>query len=144
MSKLKNKFGENVSWFCLEASITLKEYQDKDNYTIDDEFEVYGEDSNGKEGSVSIGVFELFESAHAALDEKDGDISSLTEINRLQSEENKRLSEDNAKLREALQGLVAVVGESTGVCGYHLNGDIAEWDEFGEVAVALQLLESMK
>ena len=144
MSKLKNKFGENVSWFCLEASITLKEYQDKDNYTIDDEFEVYGEDSNGKEGSVSIGVFELFESAHAALDEKDGEISSLTEINRLQSEENKRLSEDNAKLREALQGLVAVVGESTGVCGYHLNGDIAEWDEFGEVAVALQLLESMK
>ena len=82
MSKLKNKFGENVSWFCLEASITLKEYQDKDNYTIDDEFEVYGEDSNGKEGSVSIGVFELFESAHAALDEKDGEISSLTEINR--------------------------------------------------------------
>ena len=144
MSKLKNKFGENVSWFCLEASITLKEYQDKDSYTIDDEFEVYGEDSNGKEGSVSIGVFELFESAHAALDEKDGEISSLTEINRLQSEENKRLSEDNAKLREALQGLVAVVGESTGVCGYHLNGDIAEWDEFGEVAVALQLLESMK
>ena len=105
---------------------------------------MYGEDSNGKEGSVSIGVFELFESAHAALDEKDGEISSLTEINRLQSEENKRLSEDNAKLREALQGLVAVVGESTGVCGYHLNGDIAEWDEFGEVAVALQLLESMK
>ena len=144
MSKLKNKFGENVSWFCLEASITLKEYQDKDSYTIDDEFEVYGEDSNGKEGSVSIGVFELFESAHAALDEKDGEISSLTKINRLQSEENKRLSEDNAKLREALQGLVAVVGESTGVCGYHLNGDIAEWDEFGEVAVALQLLESMK
>ena len=69
---------------------------------------------------------------------------ALTEINRLQLEENKQLAEDNAKLREALQGLVAVVGESTGVCGYHLNGDIAEWDEFGEVAVALQLLESMK
>ena len=53
-------------------------------------------------------------------------------------------NKDNAELVEALQGLVAVVGESTGVCGYHLNGDIAEWDEFGEVAVALQLLESMK
>ena len=78
------------------------------------------------------------------LIELENKVTALTKINRLQSEENKRLSEDNAKLREALQGLVAVVGESTGVCGYHLNGDIAEWDEFGEVAVALQLLESMK
>ena len=105
MSELKNKFGKNVSWFCLEASITLKEYQDKDNYTIDDEFEVYGEDSNEKEGSVSIGVFELFESAHVALDEKDGEISALTEINRLQSEENKQLAEDNEKLRKFLSSL---------------------------------------
>ena len=31
--------------------------------------------------------------------------TALTEINRLQSEENKQLAEDNAKLREALAGL---------------------------------------
>ena len=32
-----------------------------------------------------------------------GKVEALTEINRLQSEENKQLAEDNAKLREALQ-----------------------------------------
>ena len=135
MSKLKNKFGENVSWFCLEASITLKEYQDKDNYTIDDEFEVYGEDSNGKEGSVSIGVFELFESAHVALDEKDGEISALTEINRLQSEENKQLAEDNAKLRDALEKSTRAWDR------YFATGEMFDYDDYESHE---KLLESMK
>ena len=35
----------------------------------------------------------------------DSKLKALTEINRLQSEENKQLAEDNAKLREALAGL---------------------------------------
>ncbi len=135
MSKLKNKFGENVSWFCLEASITLKEYQDKDNYTIDDEFEVYGEDSNGQEGSVSIGVFELFESAHVALDEKDGDISALTEINRLQSEENKQLQQDKAELLKALEVSTRAWDQ------YFKNGEMFDYDEYESHE---KLLESMK
>lgn len=41
------------------------------------------------------------------------------------------------KIREALAGMLAIVGESRGGDGYHLNGDIAEWDEFPEVEAAL-------
>ena len=31
------------------------------------------------------------------------------------------------ELLEALQGLLAIVGDSQGVAGYHLNGEIATW-----------------
>ena len=37
------------------------------------------------------------------------------------------------ELLAALEGVLAVVGDSTGVAGYHLNGDIADWDEFDEI-----------
>lgn len=40
------------------------------------------------------------------------------------------------KIREALAGMLAIVEESRGVDGYHLNGDTAEWDEFPEVEAA--------
>ncbi len=36
------------------------------------------------------------------------------------------------KLEGALGGLLAIVNDSNGVDGYHLNGDIATWDEFEE------------
>ena len=37
------------------------------------------------------------------------------------------------ELLEALQGLLAIVGDSQGVAGYHLNGEIATWGEFDEI-----------
>ena len=37
------------------------------------------------------------------------------------------------ELLAALEGVLAVVGDSTGVAGYHLNGDIADWNEFDEI-----------
>ena len=37
------------------------------------------------------------------------------------------------ELLAALEGVLAVVGDSTGVAGYHLNGNIADWDEFDEI-----------
>lgn len=40
------------------------------------------------------------------------------------------------KIREALAGMLAIVNESTGVAGYHLSGNIAEWGEFPEVEAA--------
>jgi hypothetical protein len=40
------------------------------------------------------------------------------------------------RLREALAGLLAIVDDSQGVAGYHLNGAIAEWGEFPEIAEA--------
>jgi hypothetical protein len=40
-------------------------------------------------------------------------------------------------LLDALRGLMAIVSESAGVAGYHLNGSIAEWDEFPEISAAV-------
>jgi hypothetical protein len=31
---------------------------------------------------------------------------------------------------------MAIVGDSRGVAGYHLNGEVAEWDYFDEIAAA--------
>lgn len=39
----------------------------------------------------------------------------------------------NAELLEALQGMIAIVGDSRGVTGYYPNGNEAYWDEFAEV-----------
>ena len=37
------------------------------------------------------------------------------------------------ELLAALEGVLAIVSDSTGVAGYHLNGDIADWGEFDEI-----------
>ncbi|WP_223955110.1 hypothetical protein [Aeromonas caviae] len=45
-------------------------------------------------------------------------------------------------LREALNGVVGVMNNSQGVAGWHMNGDIATWDELlPEVATALEFVE---
>ena len=44
-----------------------------------------------------------------------------------------KLEQQRDELLAALEGVLAVVGDSTGVAGYHLNGDIADWDEFDEI-----------
>lgn len=37
------------------------------------------------------------------------------------------------EMLEALQNLILLVNDSYGVCGYHLNGAVAEWNEFEEI-----------
>ena len=44
------------------------------------------------------------------------------------------------ELLEALKGVLAIVSDSRGVAGYHLNGDTAEWDEFDEVDAAIDAI----
>lgn len=44
------------------------------------------------------------------------------------------------KIRESLAGLLAIVDDSEGVAGYHLNGAIAEWHDFAEVDAAREAL----
>ena len=39
-------------------------------------------------------------------------------------------------LSGALEGLLGIVQESTGVAGWHLNGVVADWDEFEEEVIA--------
>ena len=40
-----------------------------------------------------------------------------------------RLTAENSAMREALDDFVMLIAESNGVDGWHLNGDIAEWNE---------------
>lgn len=47
------------------------------------------------------------------------------------------------RLREALADLLAIVDDSQGVAGYHLNGAIADWDEFPEVESARAALANL-
>lgn len=47
-------------------------------------------------------------------------------------------------LVEALEGLLGVIDESRGVSGYHLNGEIAEWDEFQAVHDATAALATYR
>lgn len=57
------------------------------------------------------------------------------------------LSEKDALLRqalEALEGFANITNDSQGVKGYHLNGDIAEWDEFDEVDAASSTIEAIR
>jgi len=44
-------------------------------------------------------------------------------------------------LLEALKGMIAIVDDSHGVSGYHLNGDVAEWDEFEEIEAAAEAIK---
>ena len=76
---MKNIYGDNVSWFCYEGSINLQENRCAKTFTLDDEFEVYGENEQGQEGSGSVCVVSLLESAHVSIDEKDAQIKKLTE-----------------------------------------------------------------
>lgn len=46
-------------------------------------------------------------------------------------------------LREALAGMLAIVDESRGVEGYHLNGDVAYWEDFLEVEAARAALAAL-
>lgn len=45
------------------------------------------------------------------------------------------------ELIQALRGLLSIVDDSNGVAGYHLNGDIAGWNEFPEVEEAEKVLK---
>lgn len=43
-------------------------------------------------------------------------------------------------LASALEGMLSIVSDSSGVAGYHLNGDAADWDEFEEINAANEAL----
>ncbi len=47
-----------------------------------------------------------------------------------------------AELERALDDLLAIRNDSQGVAGYHLNGDVAGWDEFQEVSAAESALSA--
>ncbi|EPS5918236.1 hypothetical protein ACVGAB_000826 [Vibrio parahaemolyticus] len=71
-SSLKNHYGDNVAWFCYEASLVDADFQHDD--LIPDVLEIICD--NG--GSIDIDVRKLFESAHVVIEEKDARIDTLT------------------------------------------------------------------
>ena len=64
-------------------------------------------------------------------------------FNKMRCDRDANLSQRD-ELLAALEGLIAIVGDSYGVSGYHLNGDVAEWDEFEEVANAWDAIAKAK
>lgn len=69
-------------------------------------------------------------------DQRDAEIAELKAAYRGLDAYKRALSTENARLREALAGMVAIADDSQGVAGYHMNGDIAEWDEFDALDLA--------
>ena len=55
-----------------------------------------------------------------------------------------KLTRERADLLKALESILAIAADSQGVAGYHLNGDIAEWDEFECVDEAYKLIKQLK
>ena len=54
---------------------------------------------------------------------------------------NAKLIASAPDLLNALIGVLNIMNDSEGVAGYHLNGDIASWDEFEEIKQAEQAIK---
>lgn len=53
---------------------------------------------------------------------------------------NAKLIASAPDLLNALIGVLNIMNDSEGVAGYHLNGDIASWDEFEEIKQAQEAI----
>lgn len=59
----------------------------------------------------------------------------------LADEKTCRLNKAAPDMLEALEGVLSLIDESSGVVGYHLNGEVATWKELGireELEAAIQ------
>lgn len=80
------------------------------------------------------------------IDSKNGDVIAVViadfseGVTREDLAANAALIAAAPELYSALESLLSVVKDSTGVSGYHLNGDIAAWDEFEEIQQAASAL----
>lgn len=48
------------------------------------------------------------------------------------------------EMYEALKKVISIVNDSTGVNGYHTNGNDAEWDEFEEIIEIEALIKEIE
>ena len=67
---------------------------------------------------------------------KECSVAEFTKDDWKEAYANAQLMATAPELLEALKGLLAIVNESEGVHGYHLNGDTAYWSEFEEIRFA--------
>ena len=54
------------------------------------------------------------------------------------------LTKQRDELLAALQGMIDIANDSQGVAGYHLNGEVADWDEFEEWQAACDAIAKAK
>ena len=55
-----------------------------------------------------------------------------------------QLTAQRDQLLAALQGMIDIANDSQGVAGYHLNGEVADWDEFEEWQAACDAIANTK
>ena len=71
-------------------------------------------------------------------------VSQQSEAEYYMQMEIEKLKSERLELLEALKSLLDLTADIKGVSGYHLNGDIAEWDEFEEVSSAYELIKRLE
>lgn len=57
---------------------------------------------------------------------------------------NARLIAAAPELLETLEMMMGIIDDSRGVDGYHLNGAVAEWDEFEEVELVRRVIAKVR
>ena len=55
-----------------------------------------------------------------------------------------QLTAQRDQLLVALQGMIDITNDSQGVAGYHLSGEVADWDEFEEWQAACDAIAKAK
>lgn len=130
-SNVPDDFGDK------QAGIERKILNKCRDYLIGD-----GEVSDQPKSRLEIALMLMNQQAQEDCEKRGGSIELhyASEI----ANELDRLTQENQQLREALSGLLDIVGDSQGVAGYHLNGAIAEWGYFDEVDEANQLLSQLE
>ncbi|MEG9794511.1 hypothetical protein V6X42_18755 [Serratia marcescens] len=77
-------------------------------------------------GNADEAAKELF---NALIRVRDGYISALKAERDAQQKRADALAVENAEMRGVIDAAVAVANNSAGIAGWHLNGEIAGWDE---------------
>lgn len=70
MNKLKNKFGDNLSWLLSDVTEQIK-CNIEESDTIESSFEIWVETEDGREARCDVDLVDLLESAQAEISEKE-------------------------------------------------------------------------
>ena len=71
---------------------------------------------------------------------REGDVDDVLSAQARISKERGMKRNAGVELYAALERLLGVIEDSKGLAGYHMNGTVAEWDEFEEVNEAYEAL----
>ena len=113
---------------------------------------------NGEIGEIPLDYrtlefkwIEIFDAdGGALLSFEDGCVFSLPEDLALilsapdMEQEIDQLKAEKSELLEALEELTSVINESEGVAGYHMNGAVAQWDEFDCVQKIMSVIKKAR